>query len=303
MVETYNEPSLRIKYRSQGVQTLFYESNPSTSTPLGDQISPGLRRNFRHAGTNHPHAPKEGDNRGASELPRILLKHIPGTKSFRRVAQLINTLDLVGFILNRKKSELDLTQDLQFLGIRLRLDLGEASLPESKAWEIVAHARHLSSLHVLTYSQVSQVMGSLDRLGLRSYPSGSFVPDTPSTLFSLIRSDRRHRVDQIHWSLPTFYGTGRTYVFLPRESPSAHFRRISIKLLLWLEAQNILVARHIPGCLNVIADQLSRPNRPISTEWSLHPEIVKRIFGLWGTPEVDRVELPPSCLQFRSHER
>ena len=230
------------------------------------------RRNFGHAGTNHHHAPKERDNRGASELTRVLFERIPGTKSFRRVAssyrskeserphsctslpyvhdklcaklrskrrlrvqnrpagkylrfafeskvyqfqvlpfglnrapqvftrlghtvtgylyrqgisvipylddwlihhpdrqvllrhqaQLINTLDLVGFILNRKKSELDLTQDLQFLGICLRLDLGEASLPESKAWEIVARARHLSSLRLLTYSQVSQLMGSLN---------------------------------------------------------------------------------------------------------------------------------------------
>ena len=96
-------------------------------------------------------------------------------------------LDLVGFVLNGKKSELDLTQDIQFLGIRLRLDLGEASLPESKAWEIVARARHLSSLHVLTYTQVSQLMGSLS---WASYPSGSFVPETPPTSFSLVRSDR-----------------------------------------------------------------------------------------------------------------
>ena len=64
--------------------------------------------------------------------------------------------------------------------------------------------------------------------------------------------------------------------------------RLTVELLLWLEAQNIIVrARHIPGCLNVIADHLSRPNQPISTEWSLQPEIVKRIFRLWGTPEVD----------------
>ena len=33
-------------------------------------------------------------------------------------------------------------------------------------------------------------MGSLSLLGLRSYPSGSFVPETPSTSFSLIRSDK-----------------------------------------------------------------------------------------------------------------
>ena len=64
--------------------------------------------------------------------------------------------------------------------------------------------------------------------------------------------------------------------------------RLTVELLLWLEAQNIIVrARHIPGYMNMIADHLSRQNQPISTEWSLHPEIVKRIFGLWGTPEVD----------------
>ena len=105
----------------------------------------------------------------------------------RHQAQLIDTLDLVGFILNRKKSELDLTQDLQFLRIRLRLDLGEASLPESKAWEIVAHARHLSSLRVLIYSQVSQLMGSLNwASGL--IPLGRLY--LRPLQFSLIRSDK-----------------------------------------------------------------------------------------------------------------
>ena len=34
-------------------------------------------------------------------------------------------------------------------------------------------------------------------------------------------------------------------------------------------------------------DRLSQPNQPITTEWSLHPEIVTRIFGTWGTPIVD----------------
>ena len=64
--------------------------------------------------------------------------------------------------------------------------------------------------------------------------------------------------------------------------------RLTVDLFLWLESQSIIVrARHIPGCLNVIADHLSRPNQPIPTEWSLHPEIVSRIFRVWGTPEVD----------------
>ena len=38
-------------------------------------------------------------------------------------------------------------------------------------------------------------------------------------------------------------------------------------VFLWLQTQDItLRARHIPGCLNVIADCLSRPNHPIMTE-------------------------------------
>ena len=86
VVETYNERSLRIKFRSQGVQTSFYESTPSPSNSLGDQISPGSRRNSRHAGTNRPHASKELDNRGASEFTRVLLERIPGSKSFRSLA-------------------------------------------------------------------------------------------------------------------------------------------------------------------------------------------------------------------------
>ena len=35
--------------------------------------------------------------------------------------------------------------------------------------------------------------------------------------------------------------------------------------------------RHIPGCLNVTADLLSRSNQVQSTEWSLHPQVFKQI--------------------------
>ena len=280
----YYKRSLRSKYRSQGVQTSFYESTPSPTNSLGDQISSGSTRNFGHAGTNLPYAPEERDNRGAPKLTRVLLERIPGKESFRGVAsshrskkserphsrasfpyvhdklcaklrpkrrlrvqnrsagcvlsptyssqqQKIPQVRLrkqgvpvssttirsehspLSFYLigphgdrlpapsgdlgdtipgrlgtspsrpqsftptlssaneyarpcwlcsKQKKSELDLTQDIQFLGICLRLDLGEACLPESKVWEIVARARHLSSLHVLSYTQVSQLMGSLN---------------------------------------------------------------------------------------------------------------------------------------------
>ena len=39
----------------------------------------------------------------------------------------------------------------------------------------------------------------------------------------------------------------------------------------------------------MIADHLSRPNQPITTEWSLHSEIVNWIFRTWGTPNSGHV--------------
>ena len=212
------------------------------------------------------------------------------------------------------------------------------------------------------------------QLGLRSYPNGSSIPETPSTLFSFIRSDRPvYATASIRppgpcqpwqWQDPSFLTSGipirtfqadltiftdastqgwgadmgdskisgtwtRTdrklhinclklkavifalqhwapllqglqvmiamdnstvisYINKQGGTRSPALLRLTVDLFLSLEAQNIIVrARHIPGCLNVIADHLSRPNQPISTEWSLHPEIVQRIFRVWGTPEVD----------------
>ena len=46
-------------------------------------------------------------------------------------------------------------------------------------------------------------------------------------------------------------------------------------------------ARHIPGHLNVIADQLSRPGQILPTEWSLLPQLLRLITDHWDRPQVD----------------
>ena len=48
-----------------------------------------------------------------------------------------------------------------------------------------------------------------------------------------------------------------------------------------------LKARHVLGCLNMMADLLSRSNQVQSTEWSLHPQVFKQICQKWFTPHVD----------------
>ena len=65
-------------------------------------------------------------------------------------------------------------------------------------------------------------------------------------------------------------------------------RQLVWELLYWCHHRNIHIqVRHIPGKLNVLAYSLSRPNRILSTEWSLDQGIAHQIFKLWGTPQVD----------------
>ena len=60
------------------------------------------------------------------------------------------------------------------------------------------------------------------------------------------------------------------------------------KIMTWCHHYQItLKARHIPGCLNVMADLLSRSNQVQATEWSLHLQVFKQICLKWFTPHVD----------------
>ena len=60
------------------------------------------------------------------------------------------------------------------------------------------------------------------------------------------------------------------------------------RILAWSNAREIQIrARHIPGNLNVIADSLSRRDKAIQTEWSLHPQVFQGICQVWHKPMVD----------------
>ena len=69
---------------------------------------------------------------------------------------------------------------------------------------------------------------------------------------------------------------------------SAEMCALLWEIMMWCHCYHItLKARHIPGCLNVMADLLSRSNQVQSTEWSLHPQVFKQIYHKWFTPHID----------------
>ena len=54
-----------------------------------------------------------------------------------------------------------------------------------------------------------------------------------------------------------------------------------------MELGIILQARHVAGRLNVLADQLSRRGQVLKNEWSINPQIFKRVCKMMGRPLID----------------
>ena len=60
------------------------------------------------------------------------------------------------------------------------------------------------------------------------------------------------------------------------------------KILTWCQRNKIhLLVKHIPGRFNTLADQLSRVNKLISTEWALNQEIANLLFSMTEFPNID----------------
>ena len=49
----------------------------------------------------------------------------------------------------------------------------------------------------------------------------------------------------------------------------------------------VLSARHVPGVMNLVADQLSRSQQILHTEWSLNPQIFRWLSQIDFQPQVD----------------
>ena len=60
------------------------------------------------------------------------------------------------------------------------------------------------------------------------------------------------------------------------------------KILNWCLEQDIVIrVRHIPGKFNILADRLSRLDKPIKTEWTLDQTVANSVFQMLNFPNVD----------------
>ena len=153
--------------------------------PFGLNTAPQVFTRLGHTVSAYLH------RQGFSVIPYLddwLVHHPDHQVLLRHQALLLNTLDLVGFILNRKKSELDLTQDLQFLRIRLRLDLDSLTPRVQGLGDSCPRTPSILPQGTKLYSSVPPP--GITQLGLGSHPTGSFVPEASSMLFSFTRADR-----------------------------------------------------------------------------------------------------------------
>ena len=63
---------------------------------------------------------------------------------------------------------------------------------------------------------------------------------------------------------------------------------LTSRLLRWTESFDVhLDTRYLPGEHNVLADVLSHRGQVIGTEWSLHPQVARSLFRMWGNPSLD----------------
>ena len=59
-------------------------------------------------------------------------------------------------------------------------------------------------------------------------------------------------------------------------------------MLLWCQSKEIsIVARHIPGKLNILADSLSRSHSIVQTEWTVAHQCLEPVWRTWFKPHVD----------------
>jgi hypothetical protein len=101
----------------------------------------------------------------------------------------------------------------------------------------------------------------------------------------------KHFLNRLENQRVSLFSENSTVVAYIRKQGGTHspvLCRMTWELLQFCRHENIvLVPRHIPGKNNILADALSRSNKLVSMEWTLHIDVVQAVRDLWGSPTID----------------
>ena len=82
--------------------------------------------------------------------------------------------------------------------------------------------------------------------------------------------------------------TSLSYISNQGGSHSVTLSLLAEEMLVWAHTRAItLTVEFVPGKLNVIADQLSRKDQILKTEWTIVHRVLERLWQEWGRPHVD----------------
>ena len=236
-------------------------------------------------------------------------------ESQRDTQAVVDLTQSLGWIINQEKSELKPTQVFSFVGYEYHLDSALVRPTHERWLKLQDLILRLKSKRVLTARCLMSLIGLLastekmvpeGRLHMRPfqfhlkehwrYPQSldNLLPWTEAIVAHLdwwqnpsnvMKGADLHPKDH---SIQLFNSTVVAYINKQGGTHSAEMCALLWKIMTWCHHYHItLKARHIPGCLNVMADLLSRSNQVQSTEWSLHPQVFKQICRKWFTPHVD----------------
>ncbi|CAB4031124.1 Hypothetical predicted protein, partial [Paramuricea clavata] len=163
-------------------------------------------------------------------------------------------LELLGFVVNYQKSQLNPVQSLEFLGFQINSGSYEAPVIWG-LWSQTERLLHINCLELL---------------------AGGFA------LKSFLKSKCN-----IHVLLLMDNTSAISYINKMGGSTSLVLSSLAFDLWQWCLERSITVeAHHLPGRLNTVADYESRAG-PDSSDWQLDPVVFQKINSKWGPFAVD----------------
>ena len=179
-------------------------------------------------------------------------------KTRQHVNQLLSLCRSLGIVVNTEKSDLCPSRSVEYLGMVIDTVSARAVPTEARIQKFLSLARKFLAQPSPPARQWQVLLGHLSSLE-------KLVPCA------------RLRMRSLQWQLKASLSTecDPPHLLVPRS------QQVDSDVLWWMLKDHLL-----PGQSNVLADLLSRRDQVLAAEWSLLPQVAKKIIRTWGSPTI-----------------